>query len=607
LNIRLWPGVVGAAVIVLARMISRIYPVTAGTPMIAGFAGTAIVIVWWLFFSRAPWSERIGALLVTVAAVLATKPFLHDSITHGAMAGMVFALYDVPLTVGPALVVWAAAARRVATGLRRATMVVTIVLACAVWTLVRMEGVTGVLNLQFAWRWTPTPEERLLATSEDVVPSETTPRPPSPAKPAPSEPSSTRVEGSEPDVRPAERPALSELDIKRAEGPVEWAGFRGTDRDGIVHSLRIETDWAKSPPVERWRRPVGPGWSSFAVAGDFFYTQEQRGGDEIVASYRVSTGKPVWRHRDAVRFQDASGDVGPRGTPTVSGARLYAFGATGVLNALDANSGRLLWSRNVASDTNRKPPDWGFASSPLVLDDVVIVAASGTLAAYDAANGERRWIGPRKTSSYSSPHRVTIAGVEQILLISGSGVVSVAPGSGEQLWEHAWEAGGAAMVQPAMTADGDVLISAVAMPAGAGIRRLSVSHDSNEWKAAERWTSTGLKPHFNDFVIHKGHAYGFDGSILSCIDLQDGARKWKGGRYGNGQLVLLADQDVLLVISEEGELALVGATPDQFKDLARFKAIEGKTWNHPALAGDVLLLRNGAEMAAFKLPVKSKK
>ena len=153
-----------------------------------------------------------------------------------------------------------------------------------------------------------------------------------------------------------------------------------------------------------------------------------------------------------------------------------------------------------------------------------------------------------------------------------------------------------------MTADGDVLVNAIASTGGIGTRRLHVSHGSGRWNVEERWTSNGLKPYFNDFVVHEGHAFGFDGSILSCIDLGDGTRKWKGGRFGNGQLVLLADQDLLLVLSEEGELALVGATPGQFTELARVRVLDDKTWNHPALVGDVLLVRNGEEMAAFRLP-----
>jgi outer membrane protein assembly factor BamB len=194
---------------------------------------------------------------------------------------------------------------------------------------------------------------------------------------------------------------------------------------------------------------------------------------------------------------------------------------------------------------------------------------------------------------------LTIGGEAQILLQSDAGVTSVAPASGRLLWEYAWP--GAAIVQPALTAEGDVLAATGSATGGLGIRRLAVASGPGGWSVEERWTSSGLKPYFNDFVVHKGHAYGFDGSILACIDLKTGARVWKGGRYGYGQLLLLPDQDVLLVLAEEGELALVGATPDRFSELARFPALEGKTWNHPVLVGNVLLVRNGEEMAAFRL------
>src|SRR6185503_16830775 len=182
---------------------------------------------------------------------------------------------------------------------------------------------------------------------------------------------------------------------------------------------------------------------------------------------------------------------------------------------------------------------------------------------------------------------------------------SVATADGSLLWEHPWQQG-ASMVQPGRTANGDVLLTACYEMGGIGVCRIAVAHGASGWTVAERWTSRGLKPYFNDFVVHAGHAFGFDNSILACIDLGDGARKWKGGRYGNGQLVLLSDAELLLVLSEEGELALVAATPEQFTELARFRALEGKTWNHPALVGDVLLVRNSEEMAAFRLSPASR-
>jgi outer membrane protein assembly factor BamB len=259
-----------------------------------------------------------------------------------------------------------------------------------------------------------------------------------------------------------------------------------------------------------------------------------------------------------------------------------------------------VWSRDAAADTGVETTGWGFASSPLVVGDLVIVAASGRLAAYDGASGERRWLGPEGGGGYSSPQLATIAGVPQVLLLRGARSTSVAPADGALLWEHKAQPA-VSIVQPALTPEGDVLVASGDAMGGSGIRRLAVVHGPGGWSAEERWMSTGLKPYFNDFVVHKGYAFGFDGGILACIDLADGQRKWKGGRYGHGQLVLLADQDLLLVLSEDGELVLVKATPDAFTEVAKAEALHGKSWSHPALVGDVVLVRNGEEMAAYRL------
>jgi len=481
-----------------------------------------------------------------------------------------------------------------------------------VFTLLRTGGVSGDGKSDLHRRWPPTPEEQLLAQARDepvAVPSTTAAAETPDKKPVPRGGDAPGALPPSPVATKApEKPAVAgEGDVPAALPPTaeparaggNWPGFRGPDRDGMVRGVPIATDWSASPPVLMWRRPIGPGWSSFAVRGDLLYTQEQRGEEELVAAYNVTTGEPVWRHRDPARFWESNGGAGPRGTPTVSNDRVYALGATGILNALDAATGAVVWSRNAVSDTGRKIPDWGIASSPLVVDDLVIVAVSGTLVAYDAATGNPRWFGPAHGGSYSSPQLATIAGVAQILLLTGKGPTSVAAADGKLLWEHSWP--GVTIVQPALTANGDILITAGDAGGGLGLRRIAVAPGAGGWTVQERWTSAGLKPYFNDFVVHKGHAFGFDGSILGCIDLEDGRRTWKGGRYGHGQLVLLPAQDLLLVLSEDGELALVKATPDQFKELARFPAIEGKTWNHPVLVGDVLLVRNGQEMAAFRL------
>jgi len=561
--LRLWPGV---ALVVLQALVVFVVPVVvpeaAGIGVIGGAVGGLLVVLWWLLASRAPWLERLGAIVLMALGLWLTPRILHPSIA-GGMMGFMFYIYEVPV-LGFALVAWAVITRGLPDPARRASMVAALLLAFAALGLVRTGGMTGDADSELHWRWTETPEERLLARGSEAV---------------------------------APAPVLPEQ-----ESTAEWPGFRGPARDGVVRGVRIATDWSATPPVELWRRPVGPGWSSFAVHGGLLYTQEQRGDDEEVTCYDATSGQPVWRHADAARFWESNAGAGPRATPTLDGGRVYTCGATGVVNALDAADGSVAWSRDAAADTERRIPDWGFAGSPLVLDDVVIVAAGGRLVGYDVATGQPRWLGPQGGWGYGSPHPATIDGVRQVLLLDGAGVIAVAPEDGATLWRYGWRGDG--IVQPILLAGNDVLIgtgSGLGNDVGMGVRRVALTRGDAGWSAEERWTSTGLKPYFNDYVAHGGYAFGFDGSILACIDLANGERRWKGGRYGHGQLILLADQGLLLVLSEKGELALVAASPDRFEELARVPAIEGKTWNHPVLVGDRLFVRNDREMAAFRL------
>lgn len=616
---RLWPGV---AAVALQWALRYALPVALPDAMIVAVMGAfvlgIVVLVWWIFFSRIPKVERWGGLAMIAVGMTAATLLAHPSIAKGMM-GLMLAIYSVPV-VSLALVGWALVARGLADGTRRAALAAAILLACGVWTALRTEGITGMAVSDFRWRWTPSAEEKLLAKAgTDPVPAVAA----EPVKPAASEKQAEVPKDATPAAAPAatEKAVTVPAKIPAGEAPApvdkvepvvaiggEWPGFRGAARDGVIRGVRIKTDWAATPPVEMWRREVGPGWSSFAVRGGLAYTQEQRGEFEMVTCYRLANGEPVWVHKDAARFWESNAGAGPRSTPTIQGGRVFTFGATGILNALNAGNGKVIWTRNVATDTGVKIPGWGFSSSPVVAQGAVIVSAYGRLAAYDASTGSPRWEAKTGGASYGSPHLVTLGGTEQVVLLHGLGATSVSPTDGKVLWQHSWEGGGASILQPAFTGDGDLLLTNSGPNGGGlGTRRLLVKPGggpADEWVTEARWTSQGLKPYFNDLVVHKGNAFGFDGSILSCIELGEGKRMWKGGRYGHGQMILLREQDLLLVLSEEGELALVGATGGQFSEVTKFRAMDGKTWNHPVLLeGGVLLARNGQEMVAFRLPL----
>jgi outer membrane protein assembly factor BamB len=558
--LRLWPGIVAVILQWLLRFGLPLVVPGDGINQIAMIGGLLfglVIIMWWAFFSRAPILERWGAIVLIIFDLIATHNILDKSIAT-SMMGMMFVLYSIPVLC-LAFVVWAVATNHLSDKVRRVTMVLTILLSVGVWALLRTNGMTGDGHQDFAWRWTKTAEERLLSQTGDNLSTHTS-------------------------VNLAANTAIG------------WPGFRGVNRDGIIHGIKIKTNWSVNPPVMMWRKPIGPGCSSFAVHGNIFYTQEQRGEEEMVSCYNLTTGQPLWKHSDKIRFYEAHAGPGPRSTPTLAGNRVYTLGATGILNVLDAGSGAVIWSRNAAADTKLKVLQWGFTGSPLVFGDKVIVALSGKLAAYDTASGKPIWFSPDGGDSYSSPHLAEIDGISQVIMMSKSGAQSLDPTSGKKLWKYSWPLTYGRILQPAVIKSGDFLFANETV----GLSRVTVSNAQGKWSVKELWTSEEMKLYFNDFIIHKGHAYGFDGPSIACIDIKDGKRTWKGDRY-RGWLLLLADQDLLIVLSEKGELALVQATPEKFREIARIPAIKGKTWNHPVLVGDVLLARNAEEMVAFKL------
>lgn len=557
--LRLLPGVI----IVILQWLLR-FGIPSVTPnntalmvgVFSGVLGGLAVAVWWAFFSRAPKLERWVAILLMIAALVTASKYLHPSIATANM-GMMFIFFSIPV-MSLCFVIWAVVSRNLSTQLRRVTMVITILLASGMWILLRTEGMTSNLHFDFAWRWSKTYEQRFMAKTG---------------------------------IESMTLPAVT-------KSGADWTGFRGANRDGIVHGLQINTDWKSSPPKELWRRPIGPGCSSVAISGGLLYTQEQRGDDEVVTCYELTSGKPVWVHSDKARFWDSHAGAGPRSTPTLSNGLVYTLGATGILNVLDAGNGSVVWSHDAAKDTEVKIPGWGYASSPLVVDSIVAVSIAGKILAYDLVTRKLLWSGPDGGESYSSPHLMTIDSVRQIVFMNNTSMTSFAPADGKELWKL--PLAGGPIVQPARINESDILISDPAATGSIGMSRYTVSNGSDGWEIKKLWSSAGMKPYFNDFVIHKDHTYGFDGLSLACISIADGKRVWRGGRYG-GQIILLADQDLLLVQTEKGELALVSATPDKLTELARIPAIKGKTWNHPVLAGDVLVVRNSLEMVAFRL------
>ncbi len=566
--VRTWP-LVGILLAMAALMVvpAAVVPRTMvhfvglmGAPAMAALAA----IIWWAFASHTRWPIK---LLIPAAVLL---PAVGYAVTLYATNPPAVILFGLPLPL-IAWAVWLLATPRLAAGARQLGLLGAISLSWVLFGLVRIDGTDADLRPEVRWAWSRTAEDEYLANL--------------PAN--------------------AAAPTTEAVTVT----PGDWAEFRGPARDSKCVGTAIATDWATTPPKLVWKQRIGPGWGSFAVVGNRLFTQEQRGEKEAVVCYAADTGGQIWEYAVEARFFEGIAGAGPRGTPTVADGKVYTTGATGHVACLDASSGKKIWSRELTADCESALPQWGFAASPLVRNGKVYVCGCGGanqkgLVAYDAVTGNVAWTAGAATHSYSSAQWETVGGVDQVLLLSDFGLEAFDPSTGKVLWSDNWFFRGINRVtQPARVGDTDFVYGTGTM-GDQGIRRVSVTCSAGSCSAKQVWKTRGMKPYFNDAVIVNGHLYGFDDGNFACVELATGKQKWKESGYGHGQVLLLADQGLLLVQAVDGKVALLAANAEEHEELSAFPAIKGKTWNHPVVVRNRLYVRNGEEAACYELSKK---
>jgi len=568
-RLRTWPVLLLLLLGILTRFGPRHLEGGMSSYWMVGLLGpllcSVLILIWWPTASRATGKERLWGF-IALAVFLGVTVTLADPSMRGA--GTIQITFPMGMAVfALAAVVLAARRPWVRTGMA----VLLAAVAFGVSLLLRNEGATGEYWLDTHWRWTRSPEEKMLAALQR-------------------------------EAAPKADPPTSNKEARAFANP-EWPGFRGADRAARVRGPQIATNWTLRPPQQMWKIAVGPAWSSFAVAGNFLFTQEQRGPNETVVCYDAETGREIWNRHVEARFDDPLGGPGPRATPTLANGGLFVTGATGIFLRLNPATGAIDWQQDLKAVAGRGAPEWGFSSSPLVVGSVVIVYAGGSgdkgLLAFDVLSGALRWSAAAGKDSYSSPQLNTVAGEDLVLLLSNEGLLFLDPITGQERFNYAWKFMNYRALQPHRVSE-DIFLLPTGM--STGTRAIRITQANGQFAAEELWTSRNLKPDFTDLVSHQGYIYGIDGGIFTCVDLKTGERKWKGGRYGKGQVVLLETSGLLLVSAEDGRIILLRADPREHAELDSFKAIEGKTWNHPGIVGDRLYVRNSQEAACFQLP-----
>lgn len=444
-------------------------------------------------------------------------------------------------------------------GLARRTRLVGAAMVLLLPAMVKIDGHTGSYFPQFSWRWTKSPATDLPELTGKVA---------------------------------------DEGTLLETAGEAHFPRFLGEHMNNHISGKMLPGEWFERKPKEVWRRTIGEGWSAFSVAGGYAFTMEQRGESETTICYELRSGRPVWVHQEEVRFEESMGDDGPRSTPTVADARVFSLGATGILNCLDARTGKVIWGKNVLSEAGHGVPQWAKSCSPLVVDGKVVVTlgskAEKNLAAFEVATGQQVWRSGDYPSSYASPVVAELAGKRQIVALQQKSVDGYDIESGAILWSFPIGNAQSNCASPMIV--GDTVITSGGY--GYGTHRIQISKTPEGFEAKQMWKSLKLKAKFSDLIVHEGHLYGLNEGRMVCLNLEDGKAAWRGSNFGHGQMLGVGDHAIIQ--HEDGPISVMALNPDKETIVNEFEALNHRTWNHPVVAGNLLLVRNDREAVAFE-------
>jgi outer membrane protein assembly factor BamB len=410
--------------------------------------------------------------------------------------------------------------------------------------------------------------------------------------------------------------------LVNAQGASDWPAYRGSRGDGISPE-QSPAAWPSGGLKQLWKTETPGGLSSFSVAGGKAFTVIPRMADgalqETCIALDAANGKELWAARTGLAKYDGGaesgaegnrGGDGPRSTPAFSDGRIFVYSADMVVTCLDAADGKPVWKHNILAEFNGKAIGWQSAMSPAVDGGRVYIAGGGpeqSMLAFDKATGVLAWKSGTEKMTHATPVATTLHGVRQIIYMMQSGLVSVEAASGKPLWNFPFPYRTSTACCPIVA--GDTVFCTAGYDIGAAACQVALADGT--WTAKEIWRVKGNNP-LGDLwsppVQKDGFLYGmisfkkFAKGPLKCVDLKTGAVKWEQPGFGTGNVILAGDR--LIALADDGQLVLVEATPDAYKELSRFKAVSGKCWSTPALSNGRIYVRSTKEGACFELPAK---